>query len=314
MEAVAHPTCILFTLESSRIFLINLFPSDANGKEIQTLSKDIDYERFCVLVQLTQPLEKFHLSWVLALVLPHLVLQGAQSLLHYPCPLHPVQVQQLCQYINPGETVQVGTPSAATPALIPELFHAQDTTRADGASFLRSKRTSVQCLGSSAPCSASPGTAGAAGSSPSGTSPTREGQPLHSSPASPLPKKEDGGAVTSLGMPNPRTTACMPSLVPWCMVPCPEEGERGRRGTLVLTELVVRGWPAEQPPPDQELQVVEQDEGRGRRRAAVVLLDQVVPLELPDLVRVLLHLLEGVAGAEPRCQRCRGDEGTAHHV
>lgn len=75
---------------------------------------------------------------------------------------------------------------------------------------------------------------------------------------------------------------------------------------MVLTELVVGGWPAEQATAEQELQVVEQDEGRGRRWAAVVLLDQVVPLELPDLVRVLLHLLEGVAGAEPRCQPCRG--------
>lgn len=78
---------------------------------------------------------------------------------------------------------------------------------------------------------------------------------------------------------------------------------------MVLTELVLRGRPAEQSPAEQELQVIEQDEGRGRRRAAVVLLDQIVPLELPDLVRVLLDLLEGVAGAEPRCQPCRGEEG-----
>lgn len=105
----------------------------------------------------------------------------------------------------------------------------------------------------------------------------------------------------------------MPSLVPRHTVPCPGEGAKGRRGTLVLTELVVRGRPAEQAPPEQELQVVEQDEGWGRGRPAVVLLDQVVPLELPDLVRVLLDLLEGVAGAEPRCQPCRGDAG-AHRV
>lgn len=83
---------------------------------------------------------------------------------------------------------------------------------------------------------------------------------------------------------------------------------------LVLTELlVVCGWPAEQASTDQDLQVVEEDEGWRRRRAAVVLLDQVVTLELPDLVCVLLDLLEGVAGAEPRCQLCHGDEG-AHHV
>lgn len=83
---------------------------------------------------------------------------------------------------------------------------------------------------------------------------------------------------------------------------------------LVLTELpVARGRPAEQASLDQDLQVVEKDEGWRRRRAAVVLLNQVVPLELPDLVRVLLDLLEGVAGAEPRCQPCHGDE-KAHSV
>lgn len=75
---------------------------------------------------------------------------------------------------------------------------------------------------------------------------------------------------------------------------------------LVLTELLVAcGWPAEQALPDQDLQVVEEDEWWRRRWAAVVLLNQVVPLELPDLICVLLDLLEGVAGAEPRCQSCR---------
>lgn len=79
---------------------------------------------------------------------------------------------------------------------------------------------------------------------------------------------------------------------------------------LVLTEqLVACGRPAEQASRDQDLQVVEEDEGWRCRWAAVVLLDQVVPLELPDLVRVLLDLLEGVAGAEPRCQPCHEDEG-----
>lgn len=78
---------------------------------------------------------------------------------------------------------------------------------------------------------------------------------------------------------------------------------------LVLTELfVVRGRPAEQTSADQDLQVVEEDEGWRRGRAAVVLLDQVMPLELPDLVCVLLDLLEGVAGTQPRRQPCRGDE------
>lgn len=49
-------------------------------------------------------------------------------------------------------------------------------------------------------------------------------------------------------------------------------------------------------PLDEELQVAEQDEGRRGRGPALVLLYEVVALELPDLVRVLLHLLERVAG------------------
>lgn len=94
----------------------------------------------------------------------------------------------------------------------------------------------------------------------------------------------------------------------------PREGAQGRRGQLlVLTELPVAcGLPAEQGSAEQQLQVVEQDEGWGCWGPPVVLLNQVVPLELPDLVRVLLDLLEGVAGAEPRCQPCREDEGVHH--
>lgn len=53
-------------------------------------------------------------------------------------------------------------------------------------------------------------------------------------------------------------------------------------------------------PLDQELEVAEEDEwGRGRG-PAMVLLNQVVALELPDLVCVFLHLLEGVAGGRQR--------------
>lgn len=48
-------------------------------------------------------------------------------------------------------------------------------------------------------------------------------------------------------------------------------------------------------PLDEEMQVVEKDEGGRRRGPALVLLDQVVALELPDLVRALLDLLERVA-------------------
>lgn len=59
---------------------------------------------------------------------------------------------------------------------------------------------------------------------------------------------------------------------------------------------MAHGWPAQQDSPDQELQVVEEDEWRRCGRAAVVFLNQVVPLELPDLVCVCLDLLECVAG------------------
>lgn len=56
------------------------------------------------------------------------------------------------------------------------------------------------------------------------------------------------------------------------------------------------GGDLEDDPLDEELQVAEQDE-RGRRGGpALVLLDQAMALELPDLVRVLLDLLERVAG------------------
>ena len=48
-------------------------------------------------------------------------------------------------------------------------------------------------------------------------------------------------------------------------------------------------------PLDEEMQVVEEDEGGRRRGPALVLLDQVVALELPDLVCALLDLLERVA-------------------
>lgn len=160
----------------------------------------------------------------------------------------------------------------------------------EGRPCLRSVGTSVQCLGSSALCSASPDTVGAAGSSPSGTSPRRGGQLLRSSPASLLQEKGDGRAVSS-----PDTSS------PW---------ERAEEGDgLLLTELpVARGWPAEQPPPHQELQVAEEDEGWRCRWAAVVLLNEVVPLELPDLVRVLLDLLKRVAGDRAQASAVQGSK------
>lgn len=70
-----------------------------------------------------------------------------------------------------------------------------------------------------------------------------------------------------------------------------------------LTELLVSlGRDLQHHPLDQQLQVAEEDEGRRRGRPAVVLLDQVVALELPDLVRVLLHLLERVAAGSEGLQ------------
>lgn len=53
---------------------------------------------------------------------------------------------------------------------------------------------------------------------------------------------------------------------------------------------------------EQQLrEMADDDEGRGQRRAAVVLHYQVVPLELPEDVRVALHYLKGVAGGRQRC-------------
>lgn len=64
-----------------------------------------------------------------------------------------------------------------------------------------------------------------------------------------------------------------------------------------LTELLVPlGRHLQDHPLDEQVQVAEEDEGGWRGGPAVVLLYQVVALELPDLVRVLLDLLERVAG------------------
>lgn len=81
----------------------------------------------------------------------------------------------------------------------------------------------------------------------------------------------------------------------------PAVAKRRQRSLLqgcctVLTEpLVFLGGPAEHHPSDEEVQVAEEDEGRGWGGAAVVLFDQLVALELPDCVSVVLHLLECVA-------------------
>ena len=53
---------------------------------------------------------------------------------------------------------------------------------------------------------------------------------------------------------------------------------------------------AQQHAMEESVEVAQYDEGWGGRRAHVVLLDQLVALELPDAVRVVVHHLEGVAG------------------
>lgn len=68
-------------------------------------------------------------------------------------------------------------------------------------------------------------------------------------------------------------------------------------GKELLTELLgPGGWLSQNDPPDEELQVVEEDEGWRGRRPAMILLNEVMALELPDLVGVCLHLLKRVAG------------------
>ena len=72
------------------------------------------------------------------------------------------------------------------------------------------------------------------------------------------------------------------------------------------TEFTALGRrPAQQSPTDEEVEVGEEDEGRGGSRAGVVLLDQLVPLELPDAVRVVVHHLEGIAGGRRRPRWCQ---------
>lgn len=46
---------------------------------------------------------------------------------------------------------------------------------------------------------------------------------------------------------------------------------------------------------DEEDEVTEEDEGWRKSRSTVVLLNQLIALELPDGVRVVLDLLERVA-------------------
>lgn len=63
-----------------------------------------------------------------------------------------------------------------------------------------------------------------------------------------------------------------------------------------LTEVFVSLWRvAQQHSSDEDDEVTEEDEGWRKSGSTVVLLNQLVALELPDGVCVVLNLLEGVA-------------------
>lgn len=71
-----------------------------------------------------------------------------------------------------------------------------------------------------------------------------------------------------------------------------------------LTELFgLIGGSAQHHVPYEEINMAEDDQRRRGSWAAVVLLDQLVSLELPYPVRVVLHLLEGEAEQEARERR-----------
>lgn len=68
--------------------------------------------------------------------------------------------------------------------------------------------------------------------------------------------------------------------------------------TTRLTKMLVLGGGLFDQAEEELREVADDDEGRGQCRTAVVLHDQVVPLELPEDVCVALHHLEGVAARE----------------
>lgn len=62
------------------------------------------------------------------------------------------------------------------------------------------------------------------------------------------------------------------------------------------TEMLVLGVGMFNQAQEQLGEVADDDEGRSECRTAVVLHNQVVPLKLPENVRVALHYLKGVTG------------------
>lgn len=84
----------------------------------------------------------------------------------------------------------------------------------------------------------------------------------------------------------------------------------------MLTKLLAYdGGPAQHHVPDEEVKMAEDDERRRGSRAAVVLLDQLVSLKLPNPVRVVLNGLERKAvqkhNESPRVTRAHRGRGNA---
>lgn len=90
-------------------------------------------------------------------------------------------------------------------------------------------------------------------------------------------------------------------------------GGRQRLATCTherLTELFVQDLgPAQHQEPDEDVKVAEDDERRRRSRAAVVLLDELISLEFPYSVGVLLNFLEREAARQTQKEERVGGWG-----
>ena len=65
---------------------------------------------------------------------------------------------------------------------------------------------------------------------------------------------------------------------------------------MLLTKVCAwLGRPPQHQPPEEHVQMTEDDKRRRSSRTAVVLFDQLISLELPYTVCVVLHFLEGKA-------------------
>lgn len=112
---------------------------------------------------------------------------------------------------------------------------------------------------------------------------------------------------------SPRTTAPPPrSQEAWSLsgsVTCIVQKWSRDRSTLVLASAEVSDYsltklfawalgPAQQNASDEDVKMAEDDERRGRSRAAVVLLNELISLKLPYSVSVVLNFLERKAVEE----------------